>query len=39
MHLAGGVIEPPFFKDIRFNDIFLDITTTEGKIIKKISSQ
>jgi hypothetical protein len=35
MHLAGGVIEPPFFKDIRFNSIPLDIITTEGKIIKK----
>jgi hypothetical protein len=35
MHLAGGVIEPPFFKDIRFNNVLLDIVTTEGKIIKK----
>ena len=35
MHLAGGVIEPPFFKDIRFNNVLLDIITTEGKIIKK----
>jgi hypothetical protein len=35
MHLAGGVIEPPLFKDIRFNNVLLDIETCEGKIIKK----
>ena len=35
MHLTGGVIEPPFFKDIRFDNISLDVITTEGKIIKK----
>jgi hypothetical protein len=35
MHLAGGITATPPYKDIRFEDVLLDIKTTEGKVTKK----
>lgn len=35
MHLAGGITATPPYKDVRFEDVLLDIKTTEGNVIKK----
>jgi len=35
MHLAGGIVATPPFKDVRFEEVLLETTTTEGKLIKK----
>ena len=35
MHLAGGIIAIPPYKDVRFENVLLDTKTTDGSIIKK----
>jgi hypothetical protein len=35
MHLAGGIIAVPPYKDVRFENVLLDTKTTDGSVIKK----
>jgi hypothetical protein len=35
MHLAGGIVATPPYKDVRFEDVMLETATVDGKLIKK----